>query len=175
LSYVWADKGSRPPALKDLRYTWAYLFGRSAPSRRRRGPGVAVCKQQDDEPDLIEIARRLPWSSCLLVLDGAGWHQAAAAEGADNITLLHLPPTARADRWRTSGNICDKIGSATASSKLHRHRRRLLRGMMGSSTAQTKSAQSLTTMGKGQLMPPLVLVVSLHFAPHLRLAVLSTA
>jgi hypothetical protein len=25
LAYVWGDKGSRPPALKDLRYEWARL------------------------------------------------------------------------------------------------------------------------------------------------------
>ena len=27
LTYVWAEKGSRPRALKDLRCKWAYLFG----------------------------------------------------------------------------------------------------------------------------------------------------
>ena len=33
LTYVWADKGSRPQAPRDQRYAWAYLFGAICPER----------------------------------------------------------------------------------------------------------------------------------------------
>ena len=38
LTYVWAEKGSRPRALKDLRYEWAYLFGAVCAERGARQP-----------------------------------------------------------------------------------------------------------------------------------------
>jgi len=39
LTYIWADKGSRPRAPRDQRYDWAYLFGAVCPAR---GGGAAL-------------------------------------------------------------------------------------------------------------------------------------
>ena len=39
LAYIWAERGSRPTAPKDLRYEWAYLFGAVCPAR---GVGAAL-------------------------------------------------------------------------------------------------------------------------------------
>ena len=39
LTYIWAEKGSRPAALRDLRYEWAYLFGAVC---AERGVGAAL-------------------------------------------------------------------------------------------------------------------------------------
>ena len=33
LTYRWAEQGSRPPAPRDQRYSWAYLFGAVCPAR----------------------------------------------------------------------------------------------------------------------------------------------
>jgi len=33
LTYVWAERGSRPRAPRDQRYKWAYLFGAIRPAR----------------------------------------------------------------------------------------------------------------------------------------------
>ena len=42
---------------------------------------------------LQEISRHVaPGAHAVLVLDGAGWHSAAALEVPDNLTLLPLPP-----------------------------------------------------------------------------------
>ena len=38
LTRIWAERGSRPRAPKDLRYKWAYLFGAICPAR---GVGAA--------------------------------------------------------------------------------------------------------------------------------------
>lgn len=44
---------------------------------------------------LVEIARTVaPSAHAILVLDGAGYHGAAALAVPDNISLLHLPPYA---------------------------------------------------------------------------------
>ena len=39
LTYIWAEKGSRPRAPRDQRYGWAYLFGAVCPAR---GVGAAL-------------------------------------------------------------------------------------------------------------------------------------
>ena len=39
LTYVWAEQGSRPPAPRDQRYDWAYIFGAVCPAR---GVGAAL-------------------------------------------------------------------------------------------------------------------------------------
>ena len=39
LTYIWADKGSRPRAPRDQRYDWAYKFGAVCPAR---GIGAAL-------------------------------------------------------------------------------------------------------------------------------------
>ncbi len=95
LTYVWAEKGSRPRAPKDLRYEWAYLFGAVC---AERGVGAAlVLPHANTEAmtlHLAEISRQVTAGAhALLVCDGAGWHQVGGRlQVPDNISLLHLPP-----------------------------------------------------------------------------------
>ena len=95
LAYVWAEKGSRPRAPKDLRHEWAYLFGAVC---AERGVGAALALPDANVGamtlHLAEISRSVaPGAHALLVCDGAGWHQAGGRlRVPDNITLLHLPP-----------------------------------------------------------------------------------
>lgn len=95
MTYVWADKGSRPQALKDLRYTWAYLFG-AVCAERGVGAGLVLpfANSKMMSLHLIEISKAVtPGHHGVLVLDGAGWHQTGGRLNVpDNITLLHLPP-----------------------------------------------------------------------------------
>lgn len=95
LTYVWTDKGSRPTALKDLRYEWAYLFGAVC---AERGVGVGLvlpfATSEMMNLHLVEISKAVtPGRHAVLVLDGAGWHQSGGRLTVpDNITLLHMPP-----------------------------------------------------------------------------------
>jgi len=95
LTYVWGNKGARPPAPKDLRYEWAYLFGAVCADR---GVGAALVLPYANASmmnlHLIEISKAVtPGHHAVLVLDGAGWHQTGGRlQVPDNITLLHLPP-----------------------------------------------------------------------------------
>ncbi len=95
LTYMWAERGSRPRAPKDLRYEWAYIFGAVC---AERGVGAAlVLPHANTEAmtlHLAEISRSVGASShAVLVCDGAGWHQTGGRlRVPDNITLLHLSP-----------------------------------------------------------------------------------
>ena len=94
LTRRWAPRGTRPRGPRDRRYLWAYLFGAVCPAR---AAGVGLVLPYADTKamrlHLAEIGRHVtPGAHAVLVLDGAGWHGAAALEVPDNLTLLALPP-----------------------------------------------------------------------------------
>jgi hypothetical protein len=92
---VWAERGSRPVAPRDQRYSWAYLFGAICPAR---GTGTALVLPAANVDmmnlHLAEISAGVaPDAHAVLVIDGAGWHQPGGRlKVPQNITLLHLPP-----------------------------------------------------------------------------------
>lgn len=97
LTRVWGRRGSRPPAVRDHRYDWAYLFGAICPAR---ATGAAVVMPAVNAEAMTEHLKAI--SACvargwhaLVILDGAGWHQTGDKLAVpDNITLLPLPPYA---------------------------------------------------------------------------------
>jgi len=96
LAYVWAKRGTRPRAMRDRRFTWAYLFGAVCPDR---GTGAAVIMPEVNveamNEHLAEISQCVSVGAiALLVLDGAGWHNSPRLVLPDNIALLPLPPYA---------------------------------------------------------------------------------
>jgi hypothetical protein len=94
-TYIWAPIGSRPPMVRDNRYTSAYLCGAICPAR---GVGAAIIMPRINanamSEHLKEISTQvLPGSHAVLVCDGAGWHLTGGKLIVpENITLLHLPP-----------------------------------------------------------------------------------
>ena len=96
LTRIWADRGSRPRAPRDTRYTWACIFGAVCPER---GTTAALVMPNADaqamNAHLAEISRTVATGAhAILVLDGAGWHGSRALQVPDTITLLPLPPYA---------------------------------------------------------------------------------
>ena len=97
LTRVWAERGSRPAAPKDCRYSWACLFGAVCPARGV-GAGLVLpaANQRAMSLHLAEISSQVePGAHAIVVMDGAGWHQ----RGPDlrvpaNVTPLLLPPYA---------------------------------------------------------------------------------
>ena len=93
LTRVWAKRGTRPRAVRDRRYTWAYLFGAVC---LERGAGAAVVLPHVNAEamniHLAEIGRRVAEGAhAVLVLDGAGWHTSPKLQVPENISLLPLP------------------------------------------------------------------------------------
>ena len=95
LTRIWAAKGSRPPAPRDQRYRWAYLFGAVCPAR---GTGAGLVLPLANGPamtlHLAEISRLVaPGAHAVVTLDGAGWHQTGGKlRVPNNVSLLPLPP-----------------------------------------------------------------------------------
>jgi transposase len=96
LTRIWAKRGSRPRAMRDRRFNWAYLFGAVCPARGV-GAGLVMPTVNADAMNkhLIEISQHVaPGAMAVLVVDGAGWHRAGALKVPENIVLLKLPPYA---------------------------------------------------------------------------------
>jgi transposase len=94
LTGVWAERGSRPTAVKQTEYEWCYLFAAVNPltgaSSALVSPTVNTALMNRH---LAFIGREAgPDRHVVLVLDRAGWHVARALNVPKNITLLHLPP-----------------------------------------------------------------------------------
>ena len=95
LTYIWADKGSRPAALRDQRRQSAYLFGAVCADR---GVGAALVLPYANADvmslHLAEISRHVAAGAhAVVVLDGAGWHQTGGRlRVPGNLSLLRLPP-----------------------------------------------------------------------------------
>ena len=96
-AYIWAEIGSRPAMVRDNRHDSAYLFGAICPAR---GVGAAIImptvNTEAMNEHLAEIGAQVASGAhAILVLDGAGWHQAGERLIVpSNITLLPLPPYA---------------------------------------------------------------------------------
>ena len=96
LTRIWAPCGSRPRAVRDHRFTWAYLFGATCPAR---GVGAAIVMPEVNvdamNKHLAEISRHVSVGAIALsILDGAGWHRSPRLEIPENVVLLPLPPYA---------------------------------------------------------------------------------
>src|SRR6202008_304117 len=96
LTRVWAKRGTRPRAPHDQRYDWAYLFGAACPQRRvAAGLVMPAANAETMSLHLTAISRKVAAGShAALVLDGAGYHLAAALTIPENVTLVRLPPYA---------------------------------------------------------------------------------
>ena len=90
---IWARRGTRPRAPRDTRYKWSYIFGAACPTR---GTAAGLILPPVDAEAMSlhrhEVARTVATGAqALLIMDGAGWHQAKALEVPENITILKLP------------------------------------------------------------------------------------
>lgn len=94
LTNVWAERGSRPTAVKQTEYDWCYLFAAVNP---RTGASSALITPTVNTAYMNKHLRFISREAgddahVVLVLDGAGWHTSGGLQVPSNITLLHLPP-----------------------------------------------------------------------------------
>ena len=76
---MWARKGTRPRALKQQQFTYAYLYGAVCPST---GQAVGLVLPNANTAcmnlHIDEISRSIAEDRhALILMDGAGWHQAS--------------------------------------------------------------------------------------------------
>ena len=91
---LWAPKGTRPRALKQQGFEWAYVFGAVCPERGRcEGLVMPRANTEAMNKHVALLSSRLqPDEHAVLVCDRASWHRSKGLEVPDNITLLLLPP-----------------------------------------------------------------------------------
>jgi len=93
-SRVWAERGSRPRAIRQTNYKWTCLFAAVCPRYGRTHewlmPHANIAHMN---VFLDSFGRSLsPGVHAVLLLDQAGWHTPAKLQIPPNVTLLHLPP-----------------------------------------------------------------------------------
>lgn len=91
---MWAEKGSRPAAVKQTEYEWAYVTAAVNPlTGRALGLITAEMNTLVMNDLLANLSRELgAHRHAVLVWDGAGYHTSGTVEMPGNITLLLLPP-----------------------------------------------------------------------------------
>jgi hypothetical protein len=97
LTYIWAERGTRPAMVRDNRHSSAYLFGAICPDRAAGAAIVAPWVSSEVMGlHLAEISTQVRRGAhAVLVCDGAGWHQPGERLRVPaNISLLPLPPYA---------------------------------------------------------------------------------
>jgi transposase len=89
----WAERGTRPFALKDQRTASAYIFGAICPALgKAAGLVLPFCNTEAMELHLQEIALAVePGAHAVLFVDQAGWHVTAKLQAPENMTLVPLP------------------------------------------------------------------------------------
>lgn len=94
LTHVWAERGTRPTAVKQTEYEWVHLFAAVNPvtgnSSAMLAPHMNTAYMNAHLKFISEAVDAA--THVVLVLDGAGWHTAKALQVPANMTLLPLPP-----------------------------------------------------------------------------------
>jgi len=91
---LWAKTGTRPRAVRQLQYEYAYIFGAVCPEQDQ---GIALIlpsvNNEAMKKHLEEISKHIPEGRhAVIVLDRAAWHTSSKINNFKNITLLPLPP-----------------------------------------------------------------------------------
>ncbi len=96
MTRVWAKKGTRPTAVRQTKYEWAYLYAAvesaAGASTTLLAPEVNV---EAFELFLSRLAGDLEEGDhALLIMDQAGWHTSRKLVVPEGVSILFLPPYA---------------------------------------------------------------------------------
>jgi transposase len=90
---VWAIKGTRPRAIRQQQFEYAYIFGAVCPERDIAvGLILPTVNSEAMKAHLHHISAEVKEGKhAILILDRAAWHTTKKVKGFPNITLLPLP------------------------------------------------------------------------------------
>ncbi|MFC5078556.1 hypothetical protein VTH8203_01719 [Vibrio thalassae] len=91
---LWAERGSRPRAVKQQQFEYAYLFGSVCPTR---GIGEAMVVPWVNKEIMVEHLKQIAAVTekgrhAVVIMDDAGWHTEDIADEFQNISVIKLPP-----------------------------------------------------------------------------------
>ena len=92
ITRIWAEKGTRPRAVRQQQFEYSYIFGAACPATGQAVGLVLPCVNKVTmELHINAIAECVPAGRhAVVIVDGAGWHTSAL--NTDKVTLLKLPP-----------------------------------------------------------------------------------
>ena len=93
---LWAIKGTRPRAIRQQQFEYAYIFGAVCPQRDVAvGLVLPTVNNEGMKVHLQPISAEVKEGKhAILILDRAAWHTTKKLKGFPNITLLPLPAAA---------------------------------------------------------------------------------
>jgi hypothetical protein len=91
---LWAERGTRPRAVKQHQYEYAYLFGSVCPSK---GIGEVLVVPWVNKEIMLAHLQQISQVTekgrhALVIMDGASWHTDDIAKDIDNLSIIKLPP-----------------------------------------------------------------------------------
>lgn len=94
LTNVWAQRGSRPTAVRQTEYQYLWVIGAVCPET---GHAEGLLSPQLNTPIintfLAQFSATIPeGEQAVMIWDGAGFHTAHALQVPENVTLVQLPP-----------------------------------------------------------------------------------
>lgn len=91
---LWAEKGSRPRAVKQQQFEYAYLFGSVCITNGASEALVVPYVNKDIMmTHLQQISDRTAIDRhAVIIMDGAGWHSDDIDTDFKNLTIIKLPP-----------------------------------------------------------------------------------
>ena len=105
ITRMWGEKGSRPRAIKQGQFIYAYIFGAASPEK---DVAVSIIMPYVNtiamEKHLGEISKHVsPGKHAVMLVDRASWHMAKELNIPENISLLPQPP------YSPELNSCEQI------------------------------------------------------------------
>ena len=91
---LWAPTGSRPRAVKQQQFEYAYLFGSVCINNgASEAMVVPFVNKKIMEQHLAQISQATKNDRhAVVIMDGAGWHTDSIDSGFDNVSIIKLPP-----------------------------------------------------------------------------------
>ena len=91
---LWATRGTRPRAVQQQQFEYAYLFGAVCPATGATEALILPSINMDGMREHLRLIsqRTAPGRHAVIVADGAAFHQEYLADEFENITIIKLPP-----------------------------------------------------------------------------------
>ena len=91
---LWAPTGSRPRAVKQQQFEYAYLFGSVCINNgASEAMVVPFVNKHIMEQHLLQISQATKdGRHAVVIMDGAGWHTDGIDTDFNNVTIIKLPP-----------------------------------------------------------------------------------
>ncbi|WP_261873061.1 IS630 family transposase [Vibrio rarus] len=91
---IWAEKGTRPRAVQQQQFEYAYLFGAVCINTGEAEAIVSPLSNMEVMTKHLElISTATPTGKhSVVIMDQASWHQTYLANHFKNITIIHIPP-----------------------------------------------------------------------------------